>query len=213
MEVLKKLLEEKSSSDKLFMEEEARRKEEEAKRKEEKACSEKLFMDDVTAVFDNMQSALDEKDRTLQDFVTFLDLHNKAVEVLEKINRGNEMQSQIRKKKNKPGKRQRDAAKARALLPHGTPSDNPSGVQTGGVSTPLVCREGSAAGPKVASTPGLVTPDVASEGPPRKKAAGPPKQKAAVTSQSRSPRSPLHEFLSPFTAQQMENLGDDPTQP
>ena len=70
MELLKKLLEEKSSSDKLFMEEEARRKEEKAKRKEKKASSDKLFMDNIMTVIGVMHGDLETIESALDDVLS-----------------------------------------------------------------------------------------------------------------------------------------------
>ena len=66
-EVLKKLLEEKASSDKLFMEEEARLKEEKAKLKEKKASSDKLFMDNIMTVIGVMHGDLETIESALDD--------------------------------------------------------------------------------------------------------------------------------------------------
>ena len=70
IDFLRKLLEEKASSDKLFMEEEAKNKElmaiwrqrfkdMQGKLKERKAAFDKLFMDKLAEFFDNIQSDME----------------------------------------------------------------------------------------------------------------------------------------------------------
>ena len=143
----------------------------------DKEAFDKEFMDKLMVV----QNAIDEKDRTLQRFVTYLDANKKASEdeaaavasrekakqILNAITDGKEMTAQIKKKKNKPGKRQRDAAKAaRARAAEGAPqetaSGNPPALQTGKCFSPPVLREGPEAGREVTET-SLETPAVDAE--------------------------------------------------